>query len=313
MTDVLAFFELQFLPKRGGTPKRNEIIFIAPTGEEIKNRSQLQRYLKSHPGGPDIAEFDWGAGDTPRRSTRLSLKPKPTETPESQTKQTSKRTRKSEDVPEATKGKKKKGEQTIAEDESRTKEVEDTVSIKTSPEDKASLTEPKEKEPIDQETIDMKEHNTKEQAENQEEIKNEEKQSGEDERQKEELEVNTDEPKSAEDVKSSIDNVEEKQEKDVVAVNQMETKNCLEEGKQVEDHHEDERPKDVPVVVSREPLDAGGKEHSQAEVMSTKEELPPPTEPKDLKEELRKGDNIQSQDKTSVLPEQRPERSSVSC
>ncbi|XP_059285461.1 methyl-CpG-binding domain-containing protein 11-like [Lycium ferocissimum] len=69
----------RFLPKTGGTPKKNEIVFTAPTGEEITTRRQLQQYLKSHPGGPAITEFDWGSGETPRRSTRISGKAKAAE------------------------------------------------------------------------------------------------------------------------------------------------------------------------------------------------------------------------------------------
>ncbi|XP_043722613.1 methyl-CpG-binding domain-containing protein 11-like [Telopea speciosissima] len=72
----------KFTPKKGGTPKRNEIIFISPTGEEIKNKRQLEQFIKSHPGGPSLSEFDWGTGDTPRRSARISEKVKATETPE---------------------------------------------------------------------------------------------------------------------------------------------------------------------------------------------------------------------------------------
>lgn len=64
------------MPKRGGIPKKNEIVFTAPTGEEITNRRQLEQYLKSHPGGPAISEFDWGTGETPRRSARISEKAK---------------------------------------------------------------------------------------------------------------------------------------------------------------------------------------------------------------------------------------------
>ncbi|XP_073317464.1 uncharacterized protein [Primulina huaijiensis] len=67
-----------YLPKKGGTPKKNEILFIAPTGEEINSRKQLDQYLKSHPGSPAISEFDWGTGETPRRSTRISEKVKAT-------------------------------------------------------------------------------------------------------------------------------------------------------------------------------------------------------------------------------------------
>ncbi|KAI3771665.1 hypothetical protein L6452_02832 [Arctium lappa] len=65
-----------FLPKKGGTPKKNEIVFTAPTGEEITTRKQLDQYLKAHPGGPKSSEFDWGSGETPRRSARISEKVK---------------------------------------------------------------------------------------------------------------------------------------------------------------------------------------------------------------------------------------------
>ncbi|KNA13128.1 hypothetical protein SOVF_119560 [Spinacia oleracea] len=74
----------QFFPKRGGTPRKNEIVFTSPTGEEIHNQRQLQQYLKSHPGGPPASEFDWGTGETPRRSARISEKVKSSPpTPES--------------------------------------------------------------------------------------------------------------------------------------------------------------------------------------------------------------------------------------
>ncbi|MFS7912287.1 putative Methyl-CpG-binding domain-containing protein [Helianthus anomalus] len=45
----------RFLPKKVGTPKKNEIVFTAPTGEEITTRKQLDQYLKAHPGGPKIS------------------------------------------------------------------------------------------------------------------------------------------------------------------------------------------------------------------------------------------------------------------
>uniref|UniRef100_A0A5B6YQ15 Putative methyl-CpG-binding domain-containing protein 11 isoform X1 n=1 Tax=Davidia involucrata TaxID=16924 RepID=A0A5B6YQ15_DAVIN len=83
----------KFMPKKGGTPKKNEIIFTAPTGEEITNRRQLEQYLKSHPGGPAILEFDWGTGETPRRSARISEKARPAPSPESELRK--KRSRKS--------------------------------------------------------------------------------------------------------------------------------------------------------------------------------------------------------------------------
>ncbi|KAJ8431844.1 hypothetical protein Cgig2_023488 [Carnegiea gigantea] len=75
----------QFFPKKGGTPRKSEIVFTAPTGEEIHNQRQLQQYLKSHPGGPPASEFDWGTGETPRRSARISEKAKAAPpTPESE-------------------------------------------------------------------------------------------------------------------------------------------------------------------------------------------------------------------------------------
>ncbi|GAB4832850.1 hypothetical protein Ancab_006865 [Ancistrocladus abbreviatus] len=68
----------QFIPKKAGTPKKSEIVFTAPTGEEISSRRQLEQYLKLHSGGPAISEFDWGTGETPRRSARISEKAKAT-------------------------------------------------------------------------------------------------------------------------------------------------------------------------------------------------------------------------------------------
>ncbi|KAL7222324.1 hypothetical protein ACSBR1_024098 [Camellia fascicularis] len=67
-----------FMPKKGGTPRKTKIVFIAPTGEEINNKKQLEQYLKSHPGNPAVSEFDWGTGETPRRSGRISAKAKAT-------------------------------------------------------------------------------------------------------------------------------------------------------------------------------------------------------------------------------------------
>lgn len=84
---------MQFFPKKTGTPKKNEIVFTAPTGEEITSRKQLEQYLKAHPGGPVISEFDWGTGETPRRSARISEKAKVTTPPE--TEPPKKRSRKS--------------------------------------------------------------------------------------------------------------------------------------------------------------------------------------------------------------------------
>ncbi|KAM7483640.1 hypothetical protein LguiB_008223 [Lonicera macranthoides] len=70
-----------FIPKKVGTPRKNEIAFVAPSGEDINNRKQLEQYLKAHPENPAISEFDWGTGETPRRSTRISEKAKAKATP----------------------------------------------------------------------------------------------------------------------------------------------------------------------------------------------------------------------------------------
>ncbi|XP_023744798.1 methyl-CpG-binding domain-containing protein 10 isoform X1 [Lactuca sativa] len=102
---VLAFpISLLFLPKVGGTPKKNEITFTAPTGEEISNRKQLEKYLKAHPGGAKMSEFDWGSFETPRRSSRISEKVKSTP-PLQETEPMMKRARKSSG---SKKGKKEK-------------------------------------------------------------------------------------------------------------------------------------------------------------------------------------------------------------
>ncbi|KAF3583536.1 hypothetical protein F2Q69_00026784 [Brassica cretica] len=68
----------RFYPKRAGTPRKTEIVFMAPTGEEISSRKQLEQYLKAHPGNPLVSEFDWTTGETPRRSSRISQKVKAT-------------------------------------------------------------------------------------------------------------------------------------------------------------------------------------------------------------------------------------------
>lgn len=72
-----AGWKKKFTPKRGGRSKENEIVFIAPTGEEIISRKQLSQYLKSHTDSPALHEFDWSRSDEkPRRSARISEKAK---------------------------------------------------------------------------------------------------------------------------------------------------------------------------------------------------------------------------------------------
>ncbi|MBA0866336.1 hypothetical protein Goshw_020083 [Gossypium schwendimanii] len=72
----------KFMPKKRGTPRKNEIIFTAPTGEEISNKRQLEQHLKAHPGGPLVSEFSWGTSENPRRSARISEKVKAMPMPE---------------------------------------------------------------------------------------------------------------------------------------------------------------------------------------------------------------------------------------
>eukprot|EP00249_Psilotum_nudum_P027751 c35821_g1_i1 orf=251-1291(+) len=59
---------------KGNTPKKSDVVYVAPDGEEIKSKTQLQRYLKIHPGGPAVSEFNWSSGETPRRSARFTSK-----------------------------------------------------------------------------------------------------------------------------------------------------------------------------------------------------------------------------------------------
>ncbi|KAJ0257063.1 Methyl-CpG-binding domain-containing protein 10 [Hirschfeldia incana] len=88
-TDELVSIELPapsswkklFYPKRAGTPRKTEIVFMAPTGEEISSRKQLEQYLKAHPGNPLVSEFDWTTGESPRRSSRISQKVKAATSP----------------------------------------------------------------------------------------------------------------------------------------------------------------------------------------------------------------------------------------
>ncbi|GAB4845283.1 hypothetical protein Ancab_038692 [Ancistrocladus abbreviatus] len=87
-----------FIPKRGGTPRRNEIIFTSPTG------------------------------DTPRHFTRLSSKPKATETPEGGSSQKRQRRSSSKKVKEKTEDTDGEGED--AEDEVAAKEAEDGMEWK---------------------------------------------------------------------------------------------------------------------------------------------------------------------------------------
>ncbi|KAE8718440.1 Methyl-CpG-binding domain-containing protein 11 [Hibiscus syriacus] len=148
-----ASWKKMFFPKKVGSPRKTEIMFIAPTGEEISSRRQLEQYLKAHPGNPPIKEFDWGTGETPRRSSRISEKAKATPTPEKEPPK--KRVRKSlsakkeeketEANPEKAEGEKEseKEDAEAAEPEKGTAEVEKDTSIETQVHDggKAEVTD----------------------------------------------------------------------------------------------------------------------------------------------------------------------------
>ncbi|KAG0476445.1 hypothetical protein HPP92_013286 [Vanilla planifolia] len=106
----------KFTPKKVGTHKRKEIVFISPTGEEIRNKTQLGQYLRSHPGGPSSSEFNWGYVGTPRRSARISQKA--TEAPENE------RPRKRQRTSSSKKGNKKKDDPDSEEQDVQAQETE---------------------------------------------------------------------------------------------------------------------------------------------------------------------------------------------
>lgn len=122
----------KFLPKQGGTPTKNEIIFISPTGEELSTRKQLEQYLKTHAGNPPISEFDWGTGETPRRSARISKKLKETPPPESDPPKKRSRT---------SSGKKKSKETEVASKETEGEKDVEMKDEEASKEDKAGAGE----------------------------------------------------------------------------------------------------------------------------------------------------------------------------
>ncbi|KAM7502366.1 hypothetical protein LguiB_001270 [Lonicera macranthoides] len=72
-----------FFPPKKGSSRRKRIVFLSPTGEEITNKQQLSKYIRTHPECPSASEFDWGIGNTPRRSARLQ-KSTAEEAPESE-------------------------------------------------------------------------------------------------------------------------------------------------------------------------------------------------------------------------------------
>ncbi|KAK7325251.1 hypothetical protein VNO77_29410 [Canavalia gladiata] len=152
-----------FFPKKVGTPRKSEIVFIAPTGEEMSNKKQLEQYLKAHPGNPAISEFDWGTGETPRRSARISEKAKSTPPPEDEPPK--KRTRKSS-------GSKKDNKETeSAAEEDNNKGNDNSGEKQLENGDKPQQIEQTKKPDVDMEETDLNESNDKIKDDS-EEIKN---------------------------------------------------------------------------------------------------------------------------------------------
>ncbi|KAF5459171.1 hypothetical protein F2P56_023149 [Juglans regia] len=149
----------KFFPKQVGTPKKNEIIFTSPTGEEIVSKRQLEQYLKAHPGGPAALEFDWGTGETPRRSARISEKVKAAPPPESEAPK--KRSRKSSASKKDNKEKEpvSEGAEETKEEHMQDAETEKDVLKKNKDDDKAKDTEtqiePAPKEGKDGQEVDV--------------------------------------------------------------------------------------------------------------------------------------------------------------
>jgi hypothetical protein len=46
------------------------VIFVAPDGEEVKNKRQLDKYIKSHPGTAIASDFDWSVPGLPTLTYR---------------------------------------------------------------------------------------------------------------------------------------------------------------------------------------------------------------------------------------------------
>ncbi|XP_075634198.1 uncharacterized protein LOC142606748 isoform X2 [Castanea sativa] len=146
----------KFNPKKSGTPRRNEVVFVSPTGEEIKSKRQLDQYLKSHPGGPSSSEFDWSTGGTPRRSSRISQKSKATESPEAEPpkKRSAKKGAKEKDDND------EEGEPTEEKLDAAAGEANEEVELKGKEDVREKDTEPKTEEKVDEMDIDKVENKT---------------------------------------------------------------------------------------------------------------------------------------------------------
>lgn len=313
----------QFIAKKWGTPKRNEIIFIAPTGEEIKNKRHLSQYLKAHPGGPAITEFEWGTGDTPRRSTRLSEKPKTTETPESESKKTTpKRSRKPDSASENAKEKKKKEAEAPSQEleAGKEEEMQDVENVEDSAKGKTSASETAEDVGKDKKD-DEKEKPA---------MKPEEKHEDNEEKPESEPDVKTDGPKSDEAVEVAVDEGEETPLKDL-EVQEVEEEGTVqeveEEGtektevkqkeeKQEEHHGGDGKPEEITTVVPVESLEPKEENKCAGANVDNSKNVEPVKQMEVAHEPNEKHasqENAQLREINSLRCEQLPEPSSVSC
>ena len=48
----------QLSRKKGEISRKKDVIFVALDGEEVKNKRQLDKYIKSHPGMAIASDFD---------------------------------------------------------------------------------------------------------------------------------------------------------------------------------------------------------------------------------------------------------------
>lgn len=174
------------MPRKDGTPKKNIIVFVTPTGEEVTSRRQLEQYLKSHPDGPRVTEFEWGTGETPRRSARIVAKRKVS--PPQKTEQMKKRMQKLSSV--------KKDDTTAA--AASTKIVSDEKQMDTSKNKESILTG----EPSGQKEFEM---NDEAPVENAKETKEQVDKSGKKSEHAEETELYIDTAKDKAEKKNALD------------------------------------------------------------------------------------------------------------
>jgi hypothetical protein len=62
LTGCLQGWKRKFFTKKSGILKRKDVSFLAPDGEELRNKRQLDKYLKNHPGSLMASDFDWRSG-----------------------------------------------------------------------------------------------------------------------------------------------------------------------------------------------------------------------------------------------------------